>query len=331
MQKDKAILITGATGFVGSHLCKELIAAGYTNLYAIKRSSSQLDLLGEAADALQWRTAELTDYFSLEEALVGVEVVIHCAALVSFQPRDKDRLLQINRVGTRYLINAALKQGVERLIYLSSVAALGRKTSAILINEQSKWEDGPTITNYARSKFLAELEVWRGQAEGLSVGVLYPSIILGPGNWASGSAKLFSYAFDGPTYYPSGETGVVDVADVAKATRLCLEQEQDGARFLLNGTNISYQELLCNMCMALGKPAPEKAMPARFALVLSWLDSWRALLSGGQPLLTRETVRNAYHHFRYDNMHSVNKLGMKYRSIVDTIRQTAVQFLSERT
>jgi nucleoside-diphosphate-sugar epimerase len=273
---------------------------------------------------------ELEDYFSVEAALEDIDIVIHCAALVSFHARDKNLLLQINRVGTRHIVNAALHQKVDRLIYLSSVAALGRNTNGYPINESSKWEDGPKITHYGRSKFLAELEVWRGQAEGLSVAVLYPSIILGAGNWHKGSSKLFSFAYRSPKYYPTGQTGLVDVKDVANAIELMINRGIDGDRFLLNGINISYQALLTKIAEALGKTPPRKPLAKPFAFLMTWLDKWRVLLTGTYPLLSKESVNNAYHQFIYDSEKSKKELGLDYTDFDHTITTIANVFLSQQ-
>jgi dihydroflavonol-4-reductase len=323
LNKNSPILLTGATGFVGSYVARQLLQAGYTNLYAVRRADSQLDLLGPAAAALQWREAELADYFSIEDALAGMEVVIHCAALVSFLPQDKDRLLQVNRNGTRYVVNAALHHGVPRLIYLSSVAALGRNNHGQLIDESAKWVDGPTVSNYSRSKFLAEQELWRGQAEGLAVAAVYPSVVLGAGRWQEGTPKMFAYAQQQPTFYPAGSTGFVDVRDVARAVQLVLERDTDGDRFLLNGEHLTFQQLLTLMAEALGHRPPQKMLPATAAHLLAWLEGWRSWLLGTTPLLTRETVRATYLRHVYDSRRSEEVLGLEYRDLAQTIRETA--------
>lgn len=323
-------MVTGATGFTGSYIVRQLLKEGYTSVCGLRRSGSTLELLGEAADRIQWRTAELEDYFSLEDALTGMEVVIHCAALVSFQPQDKDRLLEINRAGTRHVVNAALHHGVSRLLYISSVAALGRNTPGQLITEQSKWEDGPTVSQYSRSKFLAELEIWRGQAEGLSVALVYPSIILGAGHWDKGSVRLFDYAAQAPTYYPTGTTGIVDVRDVAKAIQLLLERDKDGDRFLLSGNNIPYQKLLGQMTKAFGHQAPKKKLSYLFARWLARIEKIRSWLTGTPPLLTRETVLATYQQLVYDNSHSETELGLRYRNLEETIEQTVAVYEQTR-
>ena len=210
-------MITGATGFAGSYVLRTLLEAGYTSLRALRRSTSRMDLVDDLAGRVQWYEGDLRDVFDLEAAMEGVDTVIHCAALVSFNPRDRDRLLKINRDGTANVVNAALTQGVRRLIYMSSVAALGKEEGDKQVTERTKWEPNPSNTNYAISKFQAEREAWRGQAEGLSVACVYPTIILGAGFWDVGSAKMIAHADRGGTFYPGGATGVVDVRDVAQA------------------------------------------------------------------------------------------------------------------
>lgn len=323
MDKHTPILITGATGFVGSYLTRLLVRAGYTHLYALRREESSLELLGDATENVIWRTAGLEDYFSLETALEGIDTIIHCAALISFAGRDKQQLLRVNRTGTQHLIDAALHLGVRRMIYVSSVAALGRNTRGQMISEESKWEDGPLVSNYSRSKFFAELEVWRGQAEGISTAVVYPSVILGAGYWSSGSTALFKYAANQPKFYPSGNTGLVDVRDVTQAIQLVLERDQDEDRFLLNGTNLSYHDLLKMMTEALGVASPQRLLPQMAAQLLARIEKLRARLTGSTPLLTPETVRTSYQRYVYDSQRSEATLGLQYRNLEDTIRETA--------
>ncbi len=322
MDKALPILVTGATGFTGSYIVRRLLAAGYTNIHGLRRNSSSMDLLEKESAQVNWRTADIADYFAVEDALEGIKVVIHCAALVSFKPADKDRLLKINRGGTRNIVNAALHHKIDHFLHLSSVAALGRNVPGQLISEQSKWEDGDSVTQYSRSKFLAELEVWRGQAEGLSVGFLYPSIILGAGRWQEGSVRLIDYASNGPTFYPDGCTGVVDVRDVAEAMLLLLEREHDGDRFLLNGSNVSYHDLLSQMAIAFGIAPPSKKLAFPLARWLARLEAVRAFITRQGPLLTRETVHATYQQLVYDSRASEEVLGLKYRSLEETIQDS---------
>lgn len=328
MDHSTPIFITGATGFVGSYLTRLLLQQGYTQLHALRRSGSSLELLGVAAKHVTWHEGDLEDYFSLEAALKGIDTVIHCAALVSFLPKDKERLLEVNRKGTQYLVDAALFCGVRRFIHVSSVAALGRNAHGQAITESSKWEDGPLVTHYSRSKFLADLEVWRGQEEGLSVAAVYPSIILGAGYWSSGPAKIFAYTAKQPTYFPTGSTGVVDVRDVAKALQLVLERDQEEDRFLLNGANLSYYELMKQIATALGSSPPRRPLPAMGAYLLAQVEKLRTLFTRKAPLLTPETVRTSYQSYVYDSSRSEEILDLHYRNIEDTVQETAGLFVT---
>jgi nucleoside-diphosphate-sugar epimerase len=224
------------------------------------------------------------------------------------------------------LVNAALHKGAKRLIYISSVAALGRAVNGDATTEDTKWGDGQDATNYALSKFLAEQEVWRGQAEGLSVAALYPSIILGAWKWTSGTAKMFAFADKGSSFFPSGHTGVVDVRYVAKAVVLLINRNEDRDRFLLNGANISFEQLFGKIATTLGHQPPSKLFPERWARLITWLDTWRSWLTKSKPLLTKETTRASYKHHVYDSTKSKEILKLEYTPIDQTIEETAAIF-----
>ncbi|RME98792.1 MAG: epimerase, partial [Bacteroidetes bacterium] len=187
------------------------------------------------------------------------------------------------------------------------------------ITEDSKWENGPLVSNYSLSKFLADTEAWRGQAEGLAVTALYPTVILGAGRWGQGSVKIVEHAAGAPSYYPAGATGIVDVRDVAEAVYRVLSQQLTGARILLNGSNVTYRELLTELAHAFGHAPPTRALPQTLASIAAHLDSWRARLCGGRPLLSPETVRISYQSYRYDNSRSQALLGLSYRPLSETI------------
>lgn len=326
MNKNQSILITGATGFVGAYVLRELLRQGYRHIKAIHRSSLEEALLNKEYEPVVWIKGDVEDYFTLEDAIEADDLIIHCAAMVSFFAKDKKQLMTTNQIGTRNLVDAALQKGVKRFIYISSVAALGRTLNGRPTSENTKWGDGQDATNYAISKFLAEQEVWRGQAEGLSVAILYPSIVLGAWKWTGGSAKMFDFANKGSSFYPSGHTGVVDVRDVAKAVILLMDRNQDRDRFLLNGSNVSFKSLLSKMATALGQKPPQRLFPERWARLITWLDTWRAWLTGSRPLLTKETTRASYKNHVYDSSQSKEILGLQYISLDKTIEETATLF-----
>ncbi len=330
MNKQTPILVTGATGFIGAHLLQQLLSAGYTRIRGMRRSSSPMELVAPFRDQVEWAEADLLDPFSLEEAMQGIQVVFHCAAVVSFDPAEAKAMMRANVEGTANVVNTALHLGTEHLIYLSSVAAVGRSKNGATLSEQSKWERSPLNTRYAISKFQGEQEVWRGQAEGLKVAVANPSIVLGSGYWDSGPPRFFQTVWDGISFYPAGTTGLVDVRDVACFMQLLMEQGHSGQRFILNAAHYPYRKLLSEIAEALGKPAP--GLKAGWLLRnLAWRASWiQSRLTGQAPFLTRETAKNSSLSFYYKNDRSLQVPGFAYTPISQTIADTAAEFLRSK-
>jgi nucleoside-diphosphate-sugar epimerase len=198
------ILITGGTGFLGSYIIKELVEKGHT-VRAIRRSAKlPFWISKDILDKVEWVDGDILDVVALQDAMEGVSAVIHSAAAVSFNKKDRKQMYQVNVEGTANVVNIALEMNVPRLVHISSVAALGRTVNGLHVNEEKKWEESKTNTHYAISKFKAELHVWRGMSEGLDTVILNPSTILGYGDWKSGSCAIFKQVHDGFKWYTSG-------------------------------------------------------------------------------------------------------------------------------
>ena len=192
------ILVTGASGLVGSQLCIDLQEAG-TPFRAMKRSSG---FIPERLKNAEWIEADLLDFQSLQLSMEDVDTVIHAAAAISFYKGDKHLLFDVNVEGTKNIVDAALKAGVKRLVYVSSVGALGRPEKQTLINESHRWIPSKDNTYYGETKYLGELEVWRGMEEGLQAAIVSPSVILGQGDWSKGSTQLFKYVWEEHYFFP---------------------------------------------------------------------------------------------------------------------------------
>jgi len=334
------ILVTGGTGFVGSHLLFHLINKG-EEVSAIKRPTSTTKLTKKVFQwysnnhevlfkKIKWIDGDLLDYDSLIVALRGVDYVYHAAAVVSFNPSDKIRLMQTNVEGTSNLVNASLAANIKKLCYVSSIAALGRAATTEFTTEETEWKDVPGTSNYSRSKHRAELEVWRAMAEGLKVVIVNPSIILGPGNWNEGSVKMFQTVYRGLKFYTSGRNGYVDVNDLVKAMILLMEGDFVNERYLINAENIRYQALFTWMSDAFHIPPP-KIKAGKILSELSWRGlKIMSLLTGKAPLITKETARTARADYRYSNKKIKAATGMIFKPIKQTIQETVRIYLKDQ-
>lgn len=324
--KDKQILVTGGTGFLGSYLLRYLVREGYTRVRALRRATSQMDLVAEVANKIEWVEGDVLDIFSLEDAMQGVQQVYHCAAVVSFDPRDYDQMRQVNVDGTANVVNAALAANIEKLVHVSSIAAIGRMKNQPIVTEQTKWERSHHNSEYAISKYLSENEVWRGMTEGLNVAVVNPSVILGAGRWEEGPLKFFKVVWKNFPFYTKGTTGFVDVRDVARFMLQLMESEASGERYILNGDNLTYQTIFAEIATHLNKKAPSIQVNPVIQQI-AWRVEWlRSKLFGGRPLVTRETAATSMRSYFYENEKSRSDFDFEYTPIRQTIAESCRQF-----
>ena len=330
------ILVTGGTGLVGTRLLFDLVSGG-KQVRAIKRKSSSLamlekvfHLLSERAEALlnkiEWVDGDVQDYLSLEVALQGVEQVYHCAAVVSFDPKDKAMMMRINVDGTANVVNAALVAGIKKMCFVSSVAALGRAEENIMIDENGDWSDSKENSAYAKSKYAAEREVWRGVAEGLNAIIVNPSIIVGPGDPQKSSAKLLATAMKGNPFYTEGVNAFVDVRDVSRTMIRLMESEIANERFIINQGNYSYRHIFNLMAEGFGKKHPRIEVKPWMFEMLWRMDKFRSLISGTSPLITRETARTSGKKYLYSNEKIRKALNFEFIPIAESIRDNCKWF-----
>lgn len=316
--KDDLVFITGATGLVGLHLTEELVARG-KRIRALYRSSIPAT---DWAEKAEWIQGDILDVVLLEEAMQNVQQVYHCAAVVSFQKKEKKQLFQTNVEGTANVVNAAINANVKKLLFVSSVSALGRMRKNSMVNETMNWSEETSNSEYGKTKYLAEMEVWRGAGEGLQTVIVNPSIILGPGDWNKGSSAIFKTIYNQFPWYTDGVSGFVDIQDVVKAMILLMENNVDKQRFILNAENISYKVLFDEIAANFKTKAPYKKVSPFMAEAVWRLEALKGKLSGKDPLLTKETARTAQAKVYFDNSKLLKLFpGFQYNPIQESIKR----------
>ncbi len=313
---DGYILVTGATGLVGSHLVQALAEQG-KKIKALYRSTIP-DYRG--SEKVTWIKGDILDTGSLEEAMQDVLQVYHCAGMVSFDPKEKQALHKINIEGTATVVNACINAEVKKLLFVSSVSALGRIRQNEIITEQMNWTEETSNSEYGKTKFLAEMEVWRGTGEGLNAVIVNPTIILGAADWNKGSAAIFKNVYNRFPWYTEGITGFTDVADVVNAMIGLMNSNVCNERFIISAENISYRELFNNIADAFGVRQPYKKVTPFIAAVVWRLEAVKAMFSGKKPLLTKETSKTAQTKVYFDN----NKLLQYIPQFKYTVLQNSI-------
>jgi dihydroflavonol-4-reductase len=295
------ILVTGGTGLVGSYLLYELTRKGHKvkallrpgkKPYETRKLFNCFSAGNEhLIDLVEWVEGDVLDPFSLQQALQEVDYVYHCAAMISFNPRELKAMLAVNVEGTANVVNACLENGIKKLCHVSSIASLGQSEKGEIIDENAKWKTSRTNSGYAISKYGGEREVWRGIEEGLNAVIVNPSVIIGAGCHRKATNKLFHNIENFLPYYVSGINGYVDVRDVVNAMILLMESPVIGERFVLNSENLSLKEFFTKVASILGKPHPRIALNGGIMNFVAWIDEMRGRLTKSTPLLTRENVR----------------------------------------
>jgi len=312
------IAVTGANGLLGSFIVRKLIEER-ASFVAIKRAHSDTSLLSDVQEKIRWRDADILDPLLLNEALDGCTHVSHSAAIVSFNPHKAKLVMEINTLGTRNVVDACIVKNIKRLIHISSVAALGRQKDQVSIDEENKWINNPSTNVYDESKYFSELEVFRGQEEGLSTLIINPSFILAPADWNRSSARLFKYVWRKNSFYMDGFLNFVDVRDVSSVIYQLLDSNLQAQRFIVSAGNISYIELFKKIALVFNSKPPTLKIPKEIAFVIAKLENLRSWFTGSEPLITRETALKGGSPFVYKNQKIRNILNFEFQPIDKTI------------
>lgn len=312
---NERILVTGGSGMLGAYILRKLLASGYTHItstYYQHKDHIPVDL----RDRIDWQPLAMPDIAATHDLVHGHDWVIHNAGLISYRKGDKEKLLDINQTGTQQIVNACLASSVSHLVYIGSIASLGKEKNGVTLDEKSPWLDNAFSTNYGLSKYLGELEVWRGNGEGLPVSVVLPSLIMGAGHEDSTGIHLVDQMITKPGYYPGGQTGFIAAADIAAFVVLLLQQHRTGERWLLSHVNLTFAELYKRISEKL--KLKKKFRPAPKLLSGIYLHAASLL---GKGHLGPELLNQSYSTFSYNGSKSLSVEGFAYTDIDEAIEE----------
>jgi dihydroflavonol-4-reductase len=309
------ILVTGATGFIGSHVARRLAERGDEVVLGVERGSpdaaiADLDLKRVKCDVLDRR--------AMRRALGGIDRVFHCAGVTSVRPEDAERLFEVNVRGTKLVMEECLKAGVERVVYTSSAAVVGPAEPGRTADETQLFTAGRLGIPYVNSVHEAEVEAMRVAAHGLPLVCVNPGICFGAGDHLLTSTRLVrSFLLGRIPVYTDGAASIVDVGDVADGHLLADERGQIGERYILGGRNYTFDRLFADLGRLSGIDPPLK-LPASAARAAANL-----LGAGGRgwPLTPLE-VRAASQWWTYRSTKAGRELGWKARPHEETLEAT---------
>ena len=325
------ILVTGATGFLGAELIHQLTGQGI-KLRALKREQSVIPELIKNNPLIEWVVADINDFSTLEDAFEGIDQVYHCAAMVSFDPKDKANLFRVNIEGTSNVVNLCVEHQA-RLLHVSSVAALGDAKKGALITEKDFWEYDGKAHSYGISKYEGEMEVWRGIAEGLNAVIVNPSVIIGAGAGFNGSGAIFKLVRDGMPFYTKGATGIVDVEDVAKSMIALMNTDITEQRYIISSENYHYKQFFTEIANGFGVKAPKKEAKS-WMLEIGWrVSKLVAMITRGTDSFTKDAARSSLNESLYSNEKIKQAIGITFKPLHQSITEVtkALTTQSEKT
>lgn len=316
------VFVTGGAGLVGSALLKQLLQEKQGPIKALYRTSMPLLLSEEEKQQIEWIQGDVIDVTLLDEIMQHCEEVYHCAAVVSYHSSRRAQMYKINIEGTANMVNMALENNIRKFIHVSSIAAVG-KTDGKPVTEKLEWTEETNNSHYGKTKFLSEMEVWRGIGEGLNAAIVNPSIILGESNWETGSVAIFKKIWEEFPWYSGGTKGFVDAKDVANAMIRLMKSDISAERFILNGANLSFQQLFIKIANGFGKKAPQKLAKPWMGELVWRMETLKAMFSNKEPLLTKETADAAQGTTTYDASKIQQMLpGFSFAPVDETVKRT---------
>lgn len=328
---NRKILVTGATGLVGSHVMLHLLEKGY-EVCGLYRPSSDIDAVRQVFRHygkeplfrdIEWRCADMLDVQTISEAMVGISVVYHTAAMVSFSSSDHSAMWRANVEGTANVVAAAIERGVEAMCHVSSIGALGHTSDGSVIDESTPFQPDADRSVYSQSKFRQEMEVWRGMEQGLKAVIVNPGVVLGPCLPSRSSGSIASATMDGSRFYVEGQTGYVDVRDVAKAMVMLVEQDCFGERYILVSENSTVRNVQDMFSDEFGVDRPTLKASKLLMNIAATALAIKSFFTGAKPALTYESVRSMGGSNTYSSDKIKNKLSIEFIPLKDSVANMA--------
>lgn len=332
------VLVTGATGILGRVIVLELLKRNKT-VCAAKRPTSNLQEVKasfshytenpeEFFNKIKWIDVDFNDLTSLKNALVGVEEVYHTAGKVSFNPKDEKEIYKTNVDGTKNLLYACENSSVKKFCFISSIAVLDSLNEKGMLDENSEFNPKIHHSDYAISKYLAEMEVWRASAEGLNTIILNPGVIIGTGNWHHSSGELFS-TFEKSPYTFSGGTAYVDVRDVAKIATELMEKNGFGERFIIISDNVKFQTVAQIIREKLGLSEP-KIISKKILLFANLLKAPFGWVFPILNMLNKANIEAVTSLSIVSNEKVKEKLGYKFVSVPESLNFHLQNYIKDK-
>lgn len=333
------ILVTGGTGLVGSHLLYHLLLKN-DSVKAIHQNTSDLlsvkkvfSYYSSSVDTLYnkiiWVEADLNDIPNLEIAFKDITHVYHCAAFISFDPKDYKKMRKINIDGTTNIVNQCILNSINKLCFVSSVATLEKDIKKDVINESENWDNTKDKSGYAITKYGAEKEVWRASQENVDMVIVNPGVILGSGFWNKGSSSLFSKVKNGFPFYTEGITGFVDVIDVVQIMQKLMLSEVKNERFVLVSENITYKELFFQIADALKVKRPALRVSKTWSEIIWRFEKVKSTIFRSSPVITKYSSRSSHSKKIYSSLKIKSVLDITFIKITRTIQRVSKDFISK--
>ena len=320
-----AILVTGATGFLGSHVARKLVERGERVRILLRKTSRTSNIDDFDAERAY---GDILDIDSVRQALKGCDTLYHVAGIVSSRKSDYRRMEEINVKGTFNVLSSALEAGVKKAVYTSSVAAIGVDPGGGIANEKTPFTLEPMSIQYINTKYYAEKEALKLYEKGLPLVIVNPSIVIGAGDiYLSSTALIVWYCKKKFPGYMNGGVNVVDVEDVAEGHILAAEKGRVGERYILGNRNLSIKECFSILERITGIPSPKRKVPYFMALTAGFIRE--RIIRVSSPSFVLQDVDSAKAgrlYWYFDSSKAVRELGFPQTPVEESLKKTIKWF-----